>query len=67
MREAEAKQLKVGDRVKFKDELIPNADDGSLGTVIDRDYSRFMVKWDDGVECSYPFILAMAIQLEGAK
>ena len=62
MREAEAKKLETGDRVQFRDDLIPNEDNGSLGTVINRDYSRFMVKWDDGLECSYPHILAMAIQ-----
>lgn len=61
MREVEAKKLKTGDRVKFNDDL-PNDDNGSLGTVTDRDYARFMVKWDDGVECSYPHLLAMAIQ-----
>ena len=61
MTEAQAKKLKIGDRVRFNDN-IPNADNDSLGTVTDRDYSRFMVKWDDGMECSYPHILAMAIQ-----
>ena len=61
MTEAQAKKLKIGDRVRFNDN-IPNADNDSLGTVTDRDYSRFMVKWDDGMECSYSHILAMAIQ-----
>lgn len=61
MREHEAKKLKIGDRVEFRDDLVPNADNGGLGTVTDRDYSRFAVKWDDGLECSYPHILAMAI------
>lgn len=61
MKESEAKKLKIGDRVEFRDDL-PNEDNGSQGVIIDRDYSRFMVKWDDGVQCSYPHILAMAIQ-----
>lgn len=61
MREAEAKKLKSGDRVRFQD-TMPNDDNGSLGTVIAHDYSRFMVKWDDDVQCSYPHILAMAIE-----
>ncbi len=64
MREAEAKKLKTGDRVEFKDDM-PNEDNGSLGTVTDHDYARFMIKWDDGVECSYPHILAMAIRRVG--
>jgi hypothetical protein len=60
MREAEAKKLKAGDRVEYRfDE--PSEDNGSTGTVTERDYCRFMVRWDDGVECSYPHILAMAI------
>lgn len=62
MREVEAKKLRTGDRVQFKDDM-PNDDNGSLGTVIDRDYARFMVEWDDGMKCSYPYILAMAIQV----
>jgi hypothetical protein len=60
MRETEAKKLKAGDRVEYRfDE--PSEDNGSLGTITERDYARFMVKWDDGTECSYPHILAMAI------
>lgn len=66
MRENEAKKLKVGDRVEFNDDL-PNVDNGSFGTVTDRDYARFAVKWDDGLECSYPHILAMAIQRASAS
>jgi len=62
MTEAEAKKLKVGDGVRFQDDLVPNPDNGSTGTVIDRDYSRFKVRWDDdGSECSFPNILAMCI------
>jgi hypothetical protein len=60
MREDETKKLKVGDRVQFRDDM-PNDDNGSFGTVTDRDYARFMVKWDDGLECGYPHVLAMAI------
>lgn len=63
MTEAEAKKLQTGDRVQFMDDM-PNEDNGSTGTVTDRDYARFTVKWDDGLECSYPHILAMAIQRE---
>ena len=61
MNEGEAKRLKVGDRVVFRDDLVPNEDNGSEGVVIDRDYARFVVKWDDGLRCSYPHCLAMAI------
>jgi hypothetical protein len=61
MREADAKRLRPGDRVQFQDDM-PNDDNGSLGTVTERDYSRFRVEWDDGVNCSYPHILAMAIK-----
>lgn len=60
MKENEAKRLKTGDRIKFQDDL-PNENNGDLGTVVDRDYARFMVRWDDGLECSYPHILATAI------
>ena len=60
MRESEAKKLKVGDRVVFR--CTPaSEDDGSQGIVTERDYCRFMVEWDDGVKCSYPHVLAMAI------
>lgn len=59
MRENEARALKVGDRVVFR--CDPPTDESGSGTVIDRDYSRFMVEWDDGLKCSYPHILAMAI------
>jgi hypothetical protein len=60
VKETEAKKLKVGDRVEYRCDP-PTEDDGSQGVVTDRDYSRFMVKWDDGTSCSYPHILAMAI------
>lgn len=63
MRVAEAKRLKKGDRVQFQDDL-PNEDSSSCGTVTHCDSIRFTVKWDDGVECSYPHILATAIQHE---
>lgn len=60
MREAESKKIKIGERVKFRDDM-PNEGNGDLGTVTDLDYARIMVRWDDGLECSYPHILAMAI------
>lgn len=61
MTQNEAKKLKIGDRVQFQD-TMSNPANGDLGTVIGRDYSRFLIKWDDGIECSYPFILAMTIE-----
>jgi hypothetical protein len=62
MTENEAKRLAIGDRVMFRDDLIPNEDNGSEGVVIARDYARFKVRWeDDGSECSFPHILAMCI------
>ena len=62
MDEREAKKLKVGDHVEFRDDLIPNEDNGSHGVVIERDYARFKVRWeDDNSECSFPHILAMCI------
>lgn len=61
MTEKEAKKIKIGDRVEYRFVDIPHEDNGSLGTVIDRDYARFKVKWDDDVECSYLYILAMSI------
>lgn len=64
MTEAQAKAIKIGDRVVFRDDLIANDDNGSLGTVTDRDYARFAVQWDDGTACSYPHILAVAIHRE---
>ena len=60
MRESEAKRLKAGDRVVFRT-TPASEDDGSKGVVTERDYARFMVEWDDGVRCSYPHVLAMAI------
>lgn len=62
MTENEAKKLKIGARVVYRCDP-PSEEDGSRGVVTDRDYARFMVRWDDGVECSYPHILAMAIHL----
>lgn len=62
MRESEAKKLKVGDRIEFFDEVTPNPDNGSLGTITQRDYARVQIEWDDGVVCSYPHTLAMAIR-----
>lgn len=53
MKESEARALKIGDRVTFIDDEVPTDENGFLGTVTERDYVRFMVKWDDGVVCSY--------------
>jgi hypothetical protein len=62
VREDEAKALKVGDRVKFHDAEVPSDENGFQGTVTERNYSRFVVKWDDGIECSYSNALAKIIQ-----
>jgi hypothetical protein len=51
-----ARTLKVDDRVLY------NAVIG--GTVIERDYARFKVRWDDGMECSYGFVHAEMIDRE---
>lgn len=61
MRENEARELKIGDRVEFHGEEAPPPEEGFQGTVTDRDYVRFVVKWDDGVVCSYHNALAKDI------
>lgn len=43
----QAKKLNVGSRVKWSD--------GSLGTVVDKNWHALMIKWDDGVECIFQF------------
>lgn len=41
------KKLEVGSRVKWSD--------GSLGTVVDKNWHALMIRWDDGVECIFQF------------
>lgn len=45
MTPSKAKKLKVGTRVKWED--------GTLGTVVDKNWHAFMIKWDDGIECIF--------------
>lgn len=47
MSTSKAKQLKVGSRVKWND--------GTLGTIVDKNWHALMIKWDDGVECIFQF------------
>lgn len=59
MNEKQAKSLKVGQRITFRDDVVADSkDNGEMGTVTDILYSGFNVKWDDGVTIGYKFILA---------
>lgn len=47
MKTAEAKKLKVGERVKWSD--------GALGEIIDKNWHAVQIKWDDGQACIFQF------------
>ena len=58
MTKAQAKKLKVGDRVTWKndDDMFYTTTQGilaSTGEVVEKDYARFKVRWGDGVEAAY--------------
>lgn len=48
MTPSEAKKLKVTNRVRW-------IDDGSLGTVIDKNWHALQIAWDDGQACIFQF------------
>jgi hypothetical protein len=56
MNAKQAKLVKAGTRVTFKND-VPGAseDDGSQGTVTEVLYSGFNVEWDDGITIGYKF------------
>jgi hypothetical protein len=44
---SEAKKLTVGQRVKWSD--------GSLGTIVDKNWHALQINWDDGQACILQF------------
>lgn len=58
MDEREAKNLKVGDRVVFRNN---GPDDGDRGTITFKNWMAFEVTWDDGEVMNYKNILAMSV------
>ena len=64
----QAKSIKIGQRVTWltPDGIQPTTlrqVEQSYGTVIDKDYARMMIEWDDGLKCSYRLDEAGNIQL----
>lgn len=58
MTKAQAKKLKVGDRVTWKndDDIFYTTTQGILaseGEIVETGYNRFKVKWGDGVVAQY--------------
>lgn len=51
----QARAIKIGQRVFYQaDAVVPKA--GDFGVVTEKDYARFRVQWDDGVNNTYPFV-----------
>lgn len=56
MTRAEAKRLKVGDRLTWRDAYSPKVKEPAEigGAIVERGYGAFKVRWDDGLEVAYP-------------
>ena len=66
MNTKQARALKVGDRVTWREPsgmvlTTHAANVASGGEVIQKEYSGFKVRWDDGLECAYRFVHADTI------
>lgn len=61
MTQEQARTVKVGDRIRWRDFDPAVHNEADLGTVIEREYGGFKVRWDDGLEISYPFAHASTL------